>query len=102
VKQLLREQGIDFETVNYMEERLSADDLKHLLRAAGISAFDAIRKNEPAYSQFIAGKDLPEDQLILKMAKHPELIQRPIVVKGKKAVLARPSERLKELGIKTQ
>lgn len=98
---MLRSQGVEFETVNYLEERLSADDLKHLLRAAGISAFDAIRKNEPAYSQFIAGKDLTEDQLIQQMTAHPELIQRPIVVKGKKAVLARPSERLTELGIKT-
>ena len=58
-----------------------------------------MRKNEPVYREHVAGRDLTEAQLIELMAQHPELIQRPIVVRGRKAVLARPVARLSELGI---
>jgi arsenate reductase len=61
---------------------------------------DIMRKNEPAYREHVAGKELTDTQLIALMVKHPELIQRPIVVRGGKAVLARPVARLGELGIK--
>jgi arsenate reductase len=59
-----------------------------------------LRTNEDAYKRHIAGKDLSDDQLTRLMADHPELIQRPIVVRGDKAVLARPVEKLSELNIK--
>ena len=92
--------GIGFETVNYLEEPLSADALQKLLQSAGLKAKDAIRTNEAAYRQHVAGQDLNDKQLIQVMARHPELVQRPIVVRGNKAVLARSSDKLMELGIK--
>lgn len=92
--------GVDFETINYMEEVLSADALKGLLRSAGLRPQDALRTNEAAYRQHVAGKNFSDDQLIRVMAEHPELIQRPIVVRGNKAVLARPVDKLMDLGIK--
>lgn len=95
----MTEKGIAFESVRYLEKPLSAVDLKSLLRRAGMKPHDAVRKNEPAYRDFVAGKDLSDAQLIELMVKHPELIQRPIVVRGEKAVLARPVARLNELGI---
>jgi arsenate reductase len=58
-----------------------------------------MRTNEAAYKQHIEGRTLSDQELIRLMVKHPELIQRPIVVKGEKAVLARPTEKLKELGL---
>ena len=82
-----------------MEKPLSASRLKQLLRSAGLKPLDAVRKNEPAYREFVAGKNLTDQDLIELMAQHPELIQRPIVVSGTKAVLARPVERLNELHI---
>jgi arsenate reductase len=96
----LTAQGIDFETVNYTEERLSASALKQLLRSAGLNPHDAIRSKEAAHRQHVAGKKLSDDQLIQLMAEYPELLQRPIVVRGSKAVLARPVAKLGELGIK--
>jgi arsenate reductase len=60
---------------------------------------DAMRTKEAAYKQFVAGKNLRDDELVSLMIKHPELIQRPLVVRGKKGVLARPVERLSDLGI---
>jgi len=61
---------------------------------------DVIRTKEPAYKQYIADKDLNDAKLLQVMAAHPELIQRPVVVRGEKAVLARPVEHLAKLGIK--
>ena len=87
-------EGVDFETVNYTEERLSASALKQLLRNAGLKPQDAIRTKE-----HVAGKDLSDSQLIQLMTDYPELLQRPIVARGNKAVLARPVERLAELGL---
>jgi len=61
---------------------------------------DLLRTNEGAYKRYVAGQSLNDEQLIRVMADHPEVIQRPIVVRGDKAVLARPVEKLEELGIK--
>jgi len=82
-----------------MEKPLSANALKDLLSSAGMKPGDLVRKNEPAYREHVTGKEFTDAQLIALMVKHPELIQRPIVVRGKKAVLARPVARLGELGI---
>ena len=99
MKKLLTEQGIEFDAINHLEHPLTADILKKLLRSAKLKPGDALRSNEPAYKQHVAGRDLTDEQLINLMVKHQELIQRPIVVKGNKAVLARPSDKLKELGL---
>ena len=91
--------GVEFEAVDYTRQPLTADALKKLLRGAGLKPMDAMRTREAAYKQFVAGKNLKDDELVSLMIKHPELIQRPLVVRGKKAVLARPVERLSDLGI---
>lgn len=97
----MTEKGIEYDTVDYMKEAsLSDRGLKRLLRTAGLKPQDAIRKNEPTYQRHVANRKLTDDQLIRVMVEHPELIQRPIVTRGTKAVLARPSEKLAELGIK--
>lgn len=95
----MTEKGVEFETVNYMEHPISEKELKTLLHAAGLKPMDAIRTNESAYREHVAGKNLSDEQLIRIMAKHPELIQRPLVVRGNRAVLARPTEKISELGI---
>ena len=96
----MTEKGIEFESIDYMKNSsLSENELKRLLRSAGLKPQGALRKNEPAYQQHVANKNLGDDDLIRVMAKHPELIQRPIVARGSKAVLARPAENLAELGI---
>jgi arsenate reductase (glutaredoxin) len=94
----LAAKGIAFESVRYIEKPLSANELKRLLRSAGMKPHEVVRKNEPAYLEYVSGKDLSDSQLIEVMVKHPELLQRPIVARGEKAVLARPITRLSELG----
>jgi arsenate reductase (glutaredoxin) len=96
----LTEKGVDFEKVDYTKEPLSAKQLSTLLKQAGLKPQEAIRSSEDAYRQYVAGKKLTDEQLVRVMAEHPELIQRPLVVRGNKVVLARPVEKLAELGIK--
>ncbi len=86
-------------SVNYLEQPLTASQLRNLLRAAGLKPAEAIRTKEPAYAKFVAGKKLTDSQLLRLMVEHHELIQRPFVVRGKKAVLARPVDRLSHLGL---
>lgn len=85
--------------MDYTRQPLTADALKKLLRSAGLKPMDAMRTREAAYKQLVAGRNLQDDELVSLMIKHPELIQRPLVVRGKKGVLARPVERLSDLGI---
>ena len=85
--------------MDYTRQPLTADALKKLLRLAGLKPMDAIRTREAAYKQLVAGQNLKDDELVGLMIKHPELIQRPLVVRGKKGVLARPVERLSDLGV---
>ncbi len=95
----MTEQGVEFESVNYIKDPLSPDELKDLLRRAGLKPQDVLRTKEPAYRELIADKNLTDTKLLKVMAAHPELIQRPIVVRGEKAILARPVNNLGKLGI---
>jgi arsenate reductase len=95
----LTEKGIEFEAINFFEQPMTTDLLGQLLRAAGLKPSEALRTNDSVYKEKVAGKNLSDEELIRLMVKHPELIQRPLVVKGKKAVLARPAEKLAALGI---
>lgn len=95
----MTEKGIAFESVDYTKEPLSASEVKILLKSAGLKPQEALRRNEDAYRQYVLDKDLSDEQVILVMVKHPELLQRPIVTRGSKAVLARPTDKLSELGI---
>ena len=92
--------GLQFEGINYIEKPLSANELKRLLHIAGLRPKDVIRTSEAAYHRYVVDRNLSDEQLVRVMAEHPELIQRPIVVLGDKAVLARPVDRLADLGIK--
>ncbi len=91
--------GVEFEAVDYTRQPLTAEALHMLLHRAGLKPMDAMRTREAAYKQFVAGKNLKDDELVALMIKHPELLQRPLVVRGKKVVLARPVERLSDLGV---
>lgn len=94
----LKEAGVDFNAVNYYLEPISKAKLKELVKKMGISAHELFRTKEDIYKELkLAGKELSDDEAIDLMAKHPDLIQRPIVEKGSRAILARPAERLKEI-----
>ena len=94
---LLEERGIDFERVNYHVDPLPEEKIRELVQKTGGSAADLLRKREPAYKDHVEGRDLSEDELIALMVEYPPLLQRPVVERGDRAVLARPIERIDEL-----
>jgi arsenate reductase len=94
----LKEAGVDFAAVDYYVEPLTADMFKRLLRKMGARPADLLRTKEEAYRELRLGeRALSDDELIEVMVANPDLIQRPIVEKGDRAILARPAERLKEI-----
>ncbi|TQL68421.1 arsenate reductase [Nocardioides albertanoniae] len=95
---LLKQEGIDFEKVDYHVLGLRAEEVKDILAKTGLSAREVLRKGEPVYKELnLAKRDLSEDELIGLMVEHPELMQRPIVLKGDRGVLARPIDKVREI-----
>ncbi|HTC20549.1 MAG TPA: arsenate reductase family protein [bacterium] len=98
VYQALKESGVEMEAVNYYIEPLSEAKLKELVKKMGIKASELLRKKEGVYKELkLSEKELSDDEAVKLMVRHPDLMQRPIVEKGNKAILARPAERLKEI-----
>jgi len=92
------EQGIDFQKVNYYIDPFSKSLLKRLLKKMKMNPSELLRKNDEVYKKLKTKmKKLNEDELLDLMIANPDLIQRPIVEKGNKAILARPPEKIKEL-----
>jgi arsenate reductase len=94
---LLKEKGIEPQVILYLETPPNSGQLKSLLGKLGLSATELVRRGEDAYKACGLGKDSSEEQLIAAMAAHPKLIERPIVVRGKRAVLGRPPENALDL-----
>ncbi len=93
VFQILKESGVDFKSVNYYIEPIPRKKLQSLLKKMGIPARGLLRKKEPLYGKLgLDRKDLSEDAVLDLLAENPDLIQRPIVEKGDRAILARPAE----------
>ncbi len=98
VAKILQENGVDFEKVNYYIEPFSKNKLKTLLKKMGMKPSEILRKNEQAYKNLNFKKsNYSEEEILNLMIKQPDLVQRPIIEKGDKAILARPPERIKEI-----
>jgi arsenate reductase len=96
--QVLKDSGEPFNAVNYYEQPFTRAQLKALLKKARLSPRDVLRTKEEAYKKLgIAKKNLSDDDLLDLMVAHPDLIQRPIVEKGDRAILARPAETVRQL-----
>lgn len=93
----LKESGADFEAVNYYTNRFTKTELAVLLKKAGLKSRDILRTKEEIYKKLgLAKKEISDDELLEIMLKHPDLIQRPLAVKGKRVIMARPPERIRE------
>jgi arsenate reductase (glutaredoxin) len=94
---LLQERHIDAEIVRYLDEPPSLEDLRRLMHLLGIDDPRAMmRRGESIYDE-LQLDDASEEELLQAIAEHPILLERPIVVRGDRAVIARPPERLLEL-----
>ena len=94
----LKEAGVDVDSVDYYTDPISKTKLRELLKKMGMKPRDLLRTKEEIYKKLRLGeRELSDDAIVDAMIAHPDLIQRPIVEKGGRAILARPPERLKEI-----
>jgi arsenate reductase (glutaredoxin) len=95
---LLAERGIEYEGVEYHKTGLDEATIRALLAKAGVGPRDVLRLREPLVAELnLLGEGVSDDDLIAAMVEHPQLLQRPIAVRGDRALLARPIERVLEL-----
>ena len=98
VKKELEDSNADFENINYYEKAFTKTALKDLLKKLNMLPAELLRKKEQIYRDLkLSSREVSDEELIGLMVQHPDLIERPIVVKGNKAVLARPAEKVREL-----
>jgi arsenate reductase len=93
---LLEEKGVEVEIFKYLDEELSVDDIKDLLKKIGANPRDIIRTKEAVYKELNL-KEASDEELIEAMAKHHKLIERPIVIKDNKAIIGRPPQKVLEI-----
>lgn len=95
--EIIQDSGVEPEVIEYLKDVPTESELKELVGMLGIKPYDLLRRGEADFKDNFKGKDLSDDEWIAAMVKYPKLIERPIVVKQKKAVLGRPPENVKTL-----
>lgn len=88
----ITQSGEAFAVVNYLETIPSVTELKALLAKLDLKPIDIVRKTEKIYLENFKGKELSDEEWITVLHENPILIQRPIIVNGDKAVIARSEE----------
>ena len=94
---LLEEKNIEAKVVKYLDKTPSKDELKDILNKLNMTAQELMRKGETIYKELALENETNEDKLLESMINNPKLIERPVIIKGDKAVIARPIENLEEL-----
>lgn len=98
VLQMIRNKGIEPHVVEYLKTPPSAKEIKAVLAKLKIGARDLLRRKEAAYrAEGLDDEKLADAAIIRAMTEHPILIERPVVLAGRRAVLARPAERVFEV-----
>jgi arsenate reductase len=94
---LLEEKGIEADVVKYLDNPPSKEELKEVLKLLGIAPRELMRTKEMIYKELNLKEENDDEKLIEAMVENPKLIERPIVIKGGKAVIGRPIEKVIEL-----
>ena len=94
---LVAESGHPAEVVDYLKTPPTREELRDLLGMLGMTAGELVRRGEPVFREHYAGRTLTEAEWLDALLAHPILMERPIVVRDGRAVVARPPERVLEL-----
>ena len=94
---ILEDAKIEFEIVKYLDDVPSEKELKKIIKMLGVSPIELVRKGEKIWKENYKGKELTDAEIIKAMVENPKLIERPIVIKGDKAVIGRPIEKVIQL-----
>jgi len=95
--QLIKDAGVEVEIVEYLKAIPTVDDLKMILMKLNLKPTDILRKGEAVYKEKFKNSDFNDDEWIKVMLEYPKLIERPIVIKGNKAILGRPPQNVLDL-----
>ena len=93
----LEKNKLDFEIINYLDDPLSMDEIKFLIKKLKIKPIELIRKNELIWKTNYKNKKLSDEEIVMAMVDNPILIERPIIVNGDKAIIGRPTEKISEV-----
>jgi polyphosphate kinase len=93
----LEKKGFDLEIRKYLTDGLTEEELRQILDKSGKTAQELVRTREPLYKSEFKGKELSDDEWIAVLIQNPQLLQRPIVVNGEKAVVANPPEEVERI-----
>ncbi len=94
--EILTSSGAEITTVKYLQEIPTVNQIKEVLKMLGVSAREMMRTKEEIYKELNLKDETSEEKLIEAMHAHPRLIERPIVIKDGKAIIARPASRLQD------
>lgn len=94
---MLKQHQLPYRYREYTEDPLSEEEIRRALRLLDIKPRAILRRGDPAFKALGLSGDEPDDVLITSMAKHPTLLQRPIGIRGERARVGRPAEKLLEL-----
>ena len=93
----LESKKINFEVIDYIKNNLSSEQIKNILKKLQLKPIELVRKNEAIWKEKYKAKDFTDDQLIKILSNEPKLIERPIIVSEKLAVIGRPAENIDKL-----
>lgn len=94
---MLEDKGVSFDVVQYLKEVPTKEELKKILAKLNVKPFDLVRKEEKKFKEEYKKLNLNDEEWVEVMHQNPKLIQRPVVVKGNRAVIGRPPENVNEL-----
>ncbi len=94
---LLQERGIEPTVVEYLKNPPDKRELETITRKLGVKPEQIVRRGEASFKEKFAGKLLSDSEWLDALAEHPILIERPIVIKGERAVIGRPPENVLDL-----
>ncbi|MBV8545989.1 MAG: arsenate reductase (glutaredoxin) [Acidobacteria bacterium] len=95
--ELVREAGVDLPVREYLRDPLSVDELRQIVKILGVRPIEIVRRTEAPYAALGLNDTTPDDEVLRAMAENPILIERPIIVRGGRAVVGRPPERVREI-----
>jgi arsenate reductase len=93
----LDDANVDYQIINYLKDAPTVEELRELIQKLGVKPLELVRQKEKIWTEQFATKQMDDDEILKAMAQHPILIERPIVVNGDRAVIARPTAKASDI-----
>ena len=93
----MEQQGVAYKIIKYLDANLSYDDINALLQKLNYSPIELVRTKDAFWQENFADKNLSDEEIIQTMVTYPKIIERPVVVNGSKAIVARPTEKIYQI-----